>query len=80
MSDPVEYPDKTRLVRRQRDRQIYQFLIDNGPTLSLDIGKAFPDLTQRDRSGIMKRLRDAGLVDYEIVIADRMSIRRWRVI
>ena len=76
----AEYPDKTRFARRMEDRMVYQFLLDHGPALASEIGQAFPNQTQHVRSGVMKRLRSAGLVDYQMVVVKGVTTRRWRAI
>ena len=50
------------------------------PALASEIGQAFPDQTQHVRSGVMKRLRSAGLVDYQTVVVKGVTTRRWRAI
>lgn len=72
--------DRIRYIRKPDDRRVYEFILDKGPALAPDIGRAFPDLTQLDRGSIMKRLRNAGLVDHEIVIVKGKTIRRWRAL
>lgn len=72
---------RERFLRKNPDaRRIYDYLLEHGPTTSLQIGRDLPDISPQSRSRISKRLSNLGLIAGKRVTVGRMATTEWRVI
>ena len=72
---------RERFLRKNPDaRRIYDYLLEHGPTTSLQIGRDLPDISPQGRSRISKRLINLGLIAGKRVTVGRMATTEWRVI
>lgn len=68
-------------VRKNPDaRRIYDYLLEHGPTTSLQIGRDLPDISPQSRSRISKRMSNLGLIAGRRVRVGRTPTIEWRVI
>ena len=68
-------------IRKNPDaRRIYDYLLEHGPTTSLQIGRDLPDISPQSRSRISKRLSNLGLITGKRVRVGRTPTIEWRVI
>ena len=72
---------RERFLRKNPDaRRIYDYLVEHGPTTSLQIGRDLPDISPQSRSRISERLSNLGLIAGRRVTVDRTATTEWRVI
>ena len=68
-------------IRKNPDaKRIYDYLLEHGPTTSLQIGRDLPDISPQSRSRISERLSNLGLIAGKRVTVGRMATTEWRVI
>lgn len=72
--------DQIQLLRKPDARRIYDYLLEHGPTTSLQIGRDLPDISPQSRSRISKRMSNLGLIAGRRVRVGRTATTEWRVI
>ena len=72
--------DRARSIKKPDDRRVYEYILDKGPVLAPDIGRAFPDLGPHVRTGIMQRLKLSGYIECEKEVIRSSTVRRWRAL